>query len=51
MLQKNPQRETDKHRLRKHKYINGETLIYVCEDAACQFPGEDFSEALKQIKR
>ena len=36
--------------LLKHKYINGRTLIYICEDGACQFPVEDFSEALKQIK-
>ena len=37
--------------LLKNKYVKGKTLIYVCEDGACQFPVEDFSEALKQIKR
>ena len=35
----------------EHKYVNGKTLIYVCENGACQLPVEEFSAAQNQIKR
>jgi len=32
------------------KYVDGETLYYVCVNKACQLPTSEISEALKQIK-
>lgn len=36
--------------LLEHKYIKGETLIYVCLNKTCQLPVNEVSEAVKQIK-
>ena len=34
-----------------HKYIEGETLIYVCVDGTCKMPKSDVSKALQMIKK
>ncbi len=34
-----------------HKYIEGETLIYVCVDGTCKMPESDVSKALQMIKK
>jgi hypothetical protein len=33
----------------KDRYTPGKTLIYVCENRACQLPVEETEKALKQI--
>ena len=35
--------------LLKNKYVDGQTLIYVCENKVCQLPVKDVSSALKQM--
>ena len=37
--------------LLKYKYIEGETLIYVCVNGTCKLPLADISKAIKSIKR
>jgi len=34
----------------QHKYVEGKTMIYVCENKVCQLPVEDVNEALKMMK-
>jgi len=36
--------------LLEHKFIDGQTTIYVCVNKACQMPVTEVSEALKQIQ-
>ena len=35
--------------LLNNKYVNGKTIIYVCENGACQLPVEDVVKAIEQI--
>ena len=35
--------------LLNNKYVNGKTIIYVCEDKVCQLPVEKVSRAIEQI--
>ncbi len=35
--------------LHKGKYLDGETMIYVCRDRICKLPVREFSEAMEQI--
>ena len=37
--------------LLEYKYIEGETLIYVCVNGTCKLPLADISKAIKSIKR
>ena len=37
--------------LHKGKYMEGETMIYVCRDRVCKLPVREFSEAMDQIKK
>ena len=36
--------------LMEGKFVKGETMIYVCENKACQLPTTEISEAIKQLK-
>ena len=36
--------------LLKDKYVKGKTMIYVCEDKACQLPTQKISQAQKMLK-
>ena len=36
--------------LLKNRYVDNNTLIYICQDGACQLPTKKVEEALKQIK-
>jgi len=35
--------------LLNNKYVNGKTIIYVCENGACQLPVEKVAPAIEQI--
>ena len=35
--------------LHKGKYLDGETMIYVCRDRVCKLPVKEFSQAMEQI--
>ena len=35
--------------LLKHKLIEGQTTIYMCQNKLCKFPVTDVKEALKQM--
>jgi len=35
--------------LLNNKYVNGSTIIYVCEDKVCQLPVEEVARAIEQI--
>ncbi len=35
--------------LLNNKYVNGSTIIYVCEDKVCQLPVEEVAAAMEQI--
>jgi hypothetical protein len=37
--------------LLKSRFVDGKTLIYVCENKTCQLPTEHTDEALKQLQR
>ncbi len=37
--------------LMQDRYNEGETLIYICVDGACQLPQTEIKEALKQLKK
>lgn len=36
--------------LLENKYVNGETIIYVCIDKSCKLPVSKVSEAVKQMQ-
>ena len=35
--------------LLNNKYVNGKTIVYVCENGACQLPVEEVARAIEQI--
>lgn len=35
----------------KNRYVKGKTLIYVCENGACQLPVEEVRDAIRQLKK
>jgi hypothetical protein len=35
----------------KDKYVEGKTMIYVCENNVCHLPVDDVKEAIKQISK
>lgn len=36
--------------LLEHKWMSGQTLIYVCRNKVCKLPTEDFNKALELLK-
>ena len=42
-------KESNRLELLENKYVEGTTLIYVCENKSCKKPVEDVKAALDQI--
>jgi hypothetical protein len=37
--------------LLQHRYVEGLTLIYICENQSCQMPMENVADVIKQLKK